>query len=60
MKLGFISALTLIFITLKLCGVIAWTWVWVLSPIWLSIVFFFAVLLIVFVGSLLLSTSGKR
>jgi len=32
------GALTLIFITLKLCGVIDWSWVWVLSPIWIGIV----------------------
>ena len=25
-----------IFITLKLCGKIAWSWVWVLSPFWIG------------------------
>ena len=35
MKLGFLSTLTLIFITLKLTSVIAWSWWWVLSPLWL-------------------------
>lgn len=30
--IGFFSALTLIFGTLKLTGVIAWSWWWVLSP----------------------------
>ena len=29
---GFLSLLTLIFITLKLCKVISWSWFWVLSP----------------------------
>lgn len=29
---GFISLLTLLFIALKLCGVIKWSWFWVLSP----------------------------
>jgi len=37
------GALTLIFITLKLCGVIDWSWVWVLSPIWISIVLAFII-----------------
>ena len=32
MKLGFFSLLTLIFITLKLTGVIAWSWWLVLLP----------------------------
>ena len=34
--MGFTSVLTLIFITLKLCGVISWSWVWVLSPLWIG------------------------
>ena len=28
--------LGVIFITLKLCGKIAWSWVWVLSPFWIG------------------------
>ena len=28
--------LTTAFIILKLCGVITWSWWWVLSPIWIS------------------------
>lgn len=34
--IGFTGALTLIFITLKLCGVINWGWLWVLSPLWIG------------------------
>ena len=26
--------MALIFITLKLCGVIDWSWIWVLAPLW--------------------------
>ena len=37
-SLGFGSILTLIFITLKLCGVISWSWLWVLSPLWISVI----------------------
>jgi hypothetical protein len=29
--------LTIVFIILKLCKVIAWSWVWVLSPLWISV-----------------------
>ena len=32
---GFTGLLTITFIVLKLCGVINWSWVWVLSPIWI-------------------------
>lgn len=30
----FFGILALIFITLKLCNVITWSWVWILAPIW--------------------------
>lgn len=30
--IGFLGALTILFIALKLTGVIAWSWFWVLSP----------------------------
>jgi hypothetical protein len=35
--LNFTGALTILFIGLKLCNVIQWSWWWVLSPIWISI-----------------------
>ena len=44
--LGFVDALTLLFIALKLTGQIDWNWIWVLSPIWIWISFL-AVLAIV-------------
>ena len=31
----FVGLLTIVFITLKLCGVIRWSWWWVLSPMWI-------------------------
>lgn len=33
---GFPALLTLLFIALKLTDVIDWSWLWVLSPIWIS------------------------
>lgn len=44
--IGFTGLLTIVFIVLKLCGVIAWSWLWVLSPIWISIIFVILVLVI--------------
>lgn len=32
----FIPLLAVLFIGLKLGGVIAWSWLWVLSPLWLG------------------------
>lgn len=34
--IGFAGLLTIAFIVLKLCKVINWSWVWVLSPLWIS------------------------
>lgn len=33
--IGFTGLLAIVFIVLKLCDVIAWSWWWVLSPIWI-------------------------
>lgn len=36
--IGFVGLLTIVFIALKLTGVIGWPWIWVLSPLWIDIV----------------------
>lgn len=35
--ISFAGLLTITFIVLKLIGVINWSWIWVLSPLWISI-----------------------
>lgn len=45
--IGFFSALTIVFIVLKLVGVIDWSWVWVLSPTWISTAVVLIILLVV-------------
>ena len=42
--IGIAGLLTIVFVVLKLCGVIDWSWWWVLSPLWISLsllLFFF-------------------
>jgi len=34
--IGFRSLLLILFIGLKLTGFITWSWMWILSPIWIS------------------------
>ena len=46
--IGFAGLLTIAFIVLKLCGVIAWSWWWVLSPVWITAIIVIA--LIIFIG----------
>lgn len=45
-SIGFIGLLTILFIGLKLTGYIAWSWWWVLSPLWIG---FAAVMVIVLI-----------
>lgn len=44
--IGFSGLLAIVFITLKLTGVIAWSWWWVLCPLWIPFALILAVLLI--------------
>lgn len=44
--IGFIGLLTIAFIVLKLIGVITWPWVWVLSPVWISAVIYYVVVVL--------------
>lgn len=43
---GLPGLLTVLFVALKLTGHIAWSWLWVLSPIWLPIVVILGFLLL--------------
>lgn len=44
--IGFTKILTLLFITLKLTGVITWSWFWVLSPILIPLIVLIALVII--------------
>lgn len=46
---GFTGLLTIAFIVLKLCGVIDWSWIWVLSPLWISVALFLVIAIIVLI-----------
>jgi hypothetical protein len=36
--LGLTGVLTVVFVVLKLIGVIDWSWWWVLSPLWIDLI----------------------
>lgn len=36
--IGITGTLAVVFIVLKLVGVIAWSWLWVLSPLWIPLI----------------------
>lgn len=57
--IGFCGLLTIVFITLKLLNIIQWSWLWVLSPLWISAgirLTFFIVFLILWI----LANSTRR
>jgi hypothetical protein len=46
MSIGFSTLLFVVFLILKLTGVIAWSWLWVTSPLWIGlavVLVFFAI-----------------
>ena len=45
--IGFAGLLTIVLITLKLLKIINWSWIWVLSPLWISTIF--SILLAIFI-----------
>jgi len=47
--IGFSGLLTIVFIVLKLIGVIDWSWWWVISPLWIGVGLVFFLFLIAFV-----------
>jgi len=42
--MGVVSALVILFIILKLTKVISWSWLWVFSPIWVTMIIAVSVL----------------
>lgn len=61
--IGFAGMLCIVFIVLKLCGVIDWWWGWVLAPIWLVlaiIVGIFAVFGIIYLIAAILDAVKPR
>jgi len=45
--IGFCGLLAIVFIVLKLLGIIQWSWVWVLSPIWIPLIIVIILLIII-------------
>lgn len=59
----FLGILTLIFITLKLTGHIAWSWWWVLSPLWIPLAIILGIGIIVVIIAMITGaniTAKKR
>jgi hypothetical protein len=54
--IGFFGLLAIVFITLKLTGYIAWSWWWVLAPLWAPL----AVVLVIFLIALAIAAVASK
>lgn len=50
-SVGFSGFLTIAFIVLKLMGVIDWSWLWVLSPLWIEAAIILVIAVVVYIIS---------
>lgn len=55
--IGFIGLLQIAFIVMKLCKVITWSWLWVMSPLWISAVL---LLVLIVIYKVLVAQREKR
>ena len=53
--IGFSGLLTVLFIGLKLTGYISWSWLWVLSPLWIPLTIFLVIGSILFLGAFVIT-----
>lgn len=52
---GFCGLLTIVFIVLKLTHVINWSWIWVLSPLWIEALLAILLVVIILIAALISS-----
>lgn len=57
---GFTGLLTLLFIGLKLTSVIDWAWLWVLSPIWISLGSIIGIVIIIMILGVISAIFSKN
>ena len=55
--IGFCGVLTIVFVVLKLIGVINWSWLWVLAPLWIE---FVATIIICIIGFIVIYIIDKN
>ena len=51
------GVLTIIFVVLKLTGLITWSWVWVLAPLWIPLAL---ILVIAFIAAIVIAVMQKE
>ena len=49
-NIALVTSLTAIFIALKVLGYINWSWIWVLSPLWIDVVLMIIIFFTLIIG----------
>lgn len=58
--IGFVGLLTILFIGLKLTGFIKWSWLWVLSPFWISFLLVLLITVLIILSAVLTNLIRER
>ena len=58
--LGICDVVCIVFIILKLLKIIDWSWVWVLSPLWISILLYIIIFLIIAIYHVIVVSAYRR
>ena len=58
--IGFGGLLTIVFIILKLTNVIAWSWLWVLAPLWIGVALSILGIILMVLGVMLAKKWSKK
>lgn len=59
--IGFCGLLAIVFIVLKLCSVITWSWWWVLAPLWIPFALGLCFLIVtLMIGALVAAIDGRK
>jgi hypothetical protein len=58
--IGFAGLLAILFIALKLTGVITWSWVWVLAPLWIPLAIVLPIIAVILVLALIAAALGNK
>jgi len=54
-RISLSGVLTIVFVVLKLVGVIDWSWWWVLSPTWIPIALWIAIIGVAYLAALIIT-----
>lgn len=58
--IGLLTVISVVFVILKLCGVVKWSWIWLLYPFVVGVIGTILPLIIVFVIKVMIENSNKH